>query len=154
MVRRGTAHLSNVTVLAGSEYIISEATFPSYFLRESDDRAAAFMEQDAGVFCRWFAPCFGISTRYVGEEPYCEMTLSYNETLKRVLPEYGLTLMEIPRAVKDGEPISASRVRQALRDGDDALAHALVPESTWHYLTETPQGKEARGRAAKSMTPH
>jgi len=154
MVRRGTAHLKNVTVLPGTEYIISEATFPSYFLREKDERSSAFMEQDAGVFCRWFAPCFGIDTRYVGEEPYCEMTLSYNKTLKRILPEYGLTLTEIPRLAINGEAISASRFRQALREGNISLAQTLVPESTWSYLTETKEGVAAQERIKSSLSPH
>lgn len=133
MVRRGTSHLSNVKILPGTEYIISAATFPSYFLRENDEKAVAFMEQDAGVFCRWFAPCFGIDARYVGEEPYCEMTLSYNETLKRLLPQYGLTLHEIPRLAINGKAVSASHFRKAIRDGNEALAKTLVPESTWAY---------------------
>jgi [citrate (pro-3S)-lyase] ligase len=151
MVRRGTAHLSNVKVLPGTEYIISEATFPSYFLREKDERASAYMEQDAGVFCRWFAPCFGIDTRYVGEEPYCAMTLSYNETLKRILPEYGLRLREIPRLAVNGEAISASRFRKAFREGDEALARALVPESTWDYLTNTNRRRSGFGAAKEQL---
>lgn len=154
MVRRGTAHLSGVKVMPGTEYIISRATFPSYFLREEDQRARAFMEQDAGIFCRWFAPCFGIASRYVGEEPYCEMTLSYNETLKRILPSYGLSLIEIPRLAIKGEAVSASRFRRALREGDEALAQTLVPESTWSYLRDTPEGKQARARAESSASPH
>ncbi|NCB41463.1 MAG: [citrate (pro-3S)-lyase] ligase [Clostridia bacterium] len=154
MVRKGTAHLRNVTVLPGTEYIISEATFPSYFLREKDERSSAFMEQDAGVFGLWFAPCFGIDTRYVGEEPYCEMTLRYNETLKRMLPDYGVTLKEIPRLAINGEAISASRFRQALREEDVALAQTLVPESTWSYLTKTKEGAAAQERIKNSLSPH
>lgn len=154
MVKRGTEHLPNVQVLPGTEYIISEATFPSYFLREKDERAAAFMEQDAGIFCRWFAPCFGIDTRYVGEEPYCEMTSSYNESLKRILPEYGLTLKEIPRFAIDGKAVSASLFRQAIREGDEAFAKTLVPESTWMYLKNTDEGQAALERIKKSTAPH
>ena len=154
MVKRGTEHLSNVKVLPGTEYIISEATFPSYFLREKDARAAAFMEQDAGIFCRWFAPCFGIDTRYVGEEPYCEMTSSYNETLKRILPEYNLTLREIPRFAIEGKAVSASLFRQAIREGDEAFAQTLVPESTWTYLKNTDEGLAALDHIKSTISPH
>lgn len=154
MVRQGTAHLPNVRVLPGSEYIISSATFPSYFLREEDDRALGYMELDAKLFCRWFAPAFGITARFVGEEPYCGMTLSYNRTLERVLIEAGLKLTEIPRLEVAGEPVSASRVRQLLRDGRDSEAQALVPASTWHYLTETPSGKEAVARVRRTLSSH
>lgn len=154
MVKSGTAHLSNVKVLPGTEYIISAATFPSYFLRKSDERSAAFMEQDAGIFCRWFAPCFGIDTRYVGEEPYCEMTLSYNETLKRILPKCGLKLIEIPRLAINGQAVSASHFRQALREGNETLAKSLVPETTWKYLMETQQGQAALARVKSNAGTH
>lgn len=154
MVRRGTAHLPNVTVLPGTEYIISNATFPSYFLRQADERTAAYMEMDASIFCAWFSRIFGITARYVGEEPYCDVTLSYNNTLKRVLGAAGLSLVEIPRISKDSAPISASQVRQLIRDGQDESMKALVPESTWRYIFETPEGREAAGRIRTSDTPH
>lgn len=154
MVKRGTEHLNNVKVLPGTEYIISEATFPSYFLREKDARAAAFMEQDAGIFCRWFAPCFGIGTRYVGEEPYCEMTSNYNEVLKRIFPKYGLILKEIPRLAINGEAVSASLFRQALREGNEPFAKSLVPASTWLYLEKTKEGQAALERIKRSTSPH
>lgn len=154
MVRRGTAHIPNVTVLPGTEYIISSATFPSYFLREANERSAAYMEMDAWIFCRYFSRIFGITTRFVGEEPYCDVTLSYNETLKRVLNEEGLTLIEIPRLPSEGKPISASQVRQHIREGSDESIRSLVPESTWRYIFETPEGREAAARIRNTLTPH
>ena len=38
MVRAGVAHLPNVVVHEGSQYIISRATFPAYFLKETYHR--------------------------------------------------------------------------------------------------------------------
>ncbi len=154
MVRRGTAHLPTVTVLPGTEYIISSTTFPSYFLRQADERTAAYMEMDAGIFCTWFSKIFGITTRFVGEEPYCDVTLSYNNTLKRVLGDAGLTLIEIPRISRDGAAISASRVRQLIRENQEDAIRALVPVSTWQYIFETPEGREAVERIRNSDTPH
>lgn len=154
MVRRGTAHLPQVTVLPGTEYIISNATFPAYFLRQADERTTAYMEMDAGIFCTWFSPIFGIVSRYVGDEPYCDVTLSYNNTLKRVLGNAGLTLTEIPRLLYAGEPISASRVRRLIRAGQTEDIRALVPESTWRYITQTPEGREAADRIRHSDSPH
>lgn len=31
-----------------------------------------------------------ISVRFVGEEPFDKVTREYNETMKRILPEYGM----------------------------------------------------------------
>ncbi len=154
MVRRGTAHLPGVTVLPGTEYIISEKTFPSYFLRQADERTQGYMELDAGIFSRWFAPAFGIGTRFVGEEPYCGVTRSYNGTLRQVLTAEGLRLTEIPRLALAGEAVSASRVRTLLREGRPAEAEALVPASTWQYLTETEAGREAVARVSSTLSPH
>lgn len=154
MVRRGTAHLPNVKVLPGTEYIISNTTFPSYFLRQADERTTAYMEMDAGIFCTWFSRIFGIAARYVGEEPYCDVTLSYNNTLKRVLGEAGMTLTEIPRISVGGQPISASRVRRLIRDGEQDAVKELVPGSTWQYIFETPAGREAADRIRNSDSPH
>lgn len=154
LVRLGTAHLQNVKVLPGTEYIISNATFPSYFLRQADQRTTAYMEMDAQIFCTWFSPIFGISTRYVGEEPYCELTLSYNHTLEKVLGKAGLELVVMPRQSAEGIPISASQVRRLIREGQDEAVGSLVPETTWHYIFETPEGREAAHRVRKSDSPH
>lgn len=154
MVRQGTAHLKNVTVLPGTEYIISSATFPSYFLREADEKTTAYMEMDAGIFCTYFCKAFGITTRYVGEEPYCQVTLSYNNTLKRVLGATGIQLVEVPRLSESGMAISASRVRQLIREGQEEALKALIPETTWTYIHETPEGRAAVVRIQNSNTPH
>ncbi len=154
MVRAGTAHLSNVHVLPGTEYIISNATFPSYFLREADARTTAYMEMDAQIFCTWFSPIFGITTRYVGEEPYCALTLSYNHTLRRVLEGAGLELIVVPRIQNNAAPISASQVRRCIREGQDDLVRTLVPESTRHFIYETPEGRKAAERVRNSESPH
>ena len=47
MVRRGCNHLANVIVCHGSSYIISSATFPSYFIKKMDDVALAQIEHGA-----------------------------------------------------------------------------------------------------------
>lgn len=154
MVRQGTNHLSNVTVLPGTEYIISSATFPSYFLRQADNRTAAYMELDADLFATYFSPYFGISTRYVGDEPYCDVTLSYNNTLKRVLGEAGLKVVEIPRLPQADVAISASQVRKYIRHGKDNAIKCLVPESTLKYIFETSGGRAAVERIKNSDTPH
>jgi len=154
LVRQGTADLPGVTVLPGTEYIISNATFPSYFLREPGTRTEAFMELDAGIFCRYFAPIFGIETRFVGDEPFCDVTACYNGVLRNVFNSHGLKLVEVPRLEKSGEAVSASRVRQLIREDCPEAVKELVPETTWNYLYESPKGKEAVERVKGSDAPH
>lgn len=51
------------------------------------------MDYDVRIFGKLIALELGISVRFVGEEPFNPVTRKYNETMKRVLPEYGLKAM-------------------------------------------------------------
>ncbi len=132
MVRLGTADLSNVTVLPTGPYLISNATFPTYFLKDRESAAQVHCKLDIQIFQTYFVPRFGITHRYVGTEPLSPMTAQYNEALKENLRK--VTLVEIPRLETGDAPVSASAVRNALDAGQD-IRH-LVPESTYQYLTQ------------------
>ncbi len=86
LVQQGLQKLKNVIVLSGGEYIISPATFPTYFLREDDEIAKEQMVVDATLFKERIATYLDISARYVGEEPLSPMTRSYNDILETILP--------------------------------------------------------------------
>ena len=132
MVKRGVADLENVTVLPSGEYMISKATFPTYFIKDEAKAERIYAELDVSLFGEKIAPALNISKRFVGTEPYCAVTRSYNEIMKELLPSMGIEVTEIER--KDG--ISASKVREAL-DGNDTVAlDELVPETTANYLRE------------------
>ena len=151
MAEAGTRPLPNVSLLDTSRYAVSAATFPSYFLRTTDDRARLQMEVDARLFGRHIAPAAGIACRFVGHEPYCGTTAAYNEVMSRVLPEYGIDLVEIERA-RDGPDtfVSATRVRAALAAGDMETVARLVPATTLAILRETGNGKRRTGDHAET----
>lgn len=136
MVRRGTAHLSNVTVLPTGPYLISSATFPTYFLKNRDRAEKIHCQLDVEIFARYFAPAFSISTRYVGTEPLSALTNQYNEALKESLPRHGIEVVEIPRLSIENTPISASAVRTAWESKDWDLLQSLVPPTTFAYLKD------------------
>ena len=136
LVREGCRELSNVTVLAGGDYIISGATFPDYFFKDKNEAALAFARLDAMLFAEKIAPACGIQTRFVGEEPLDPMTAAYNEALLAILPERGVNVRVIPRKTIEGAPISASRVRALWREGRYEEIAPLVPESTLRYIKE------------------
>lgn len=136
LVRRGTADLPNVTVLPTGPYLISSATFPTYFLKDRDNADTVHCMLDVEVFTKHFAPHFSITRRFVGTEPLSALTARYNEVLKEQLPRRGVPVEELPRLVKNGAPISASAVRAALEAGDRELVRALVPATTFDYLIE------------------
>lgn len=134
MVERGTAHLSNVTVLPSGPYTVSLATFPSYFTAEETAHARAGAGIDAAVYGKYIAPALGVDRRFVGTEPYSPVTQIYNRTMDEVLHKYGVRLIEIPRLEIGGRAVSASEVREGLRADDFGRWSGLVPESTKDFL--------------------
>ncbi|WP_125153964.1 [citrate (pro-3S)-lyase] ligase [Clostridium rectalis] len=153
LVLEGTKDLRNVKVIPGGEYIISSATFPTYFIRQEDVRLKAYAEIDAGIFGKYFGEKFNIKKRFVGEEPYCKVTKTYNETLKEVLPEYDMELIEIKRKEFQGNFISASQVRELIKENNINEVKNIVPEVTWKFLN-TENGKEIMEKIKLSNSPH
>lgn len=130
MVEQGVAHLENVTVIDGSEYAISQATFPTYFLKRLDDAADTQMLLDLDLFRRHIAPALGTTVRFVGTEPTDRLTRRYNQLMHEVLAD----VRETVRLEKDGNAVSASRVRKAMEQGDMSTIRQLVPPTTLPYI--------------------
>lgn len=130
MVEQGVAHLKNVTVIDGSEYAISQATFPTYFLKRLDDAADTQMLLDLDLFRRHIAPALGTTVRFVGTEPTDQLTRRYNQLMHEVLAD----VREIARLEKEGNVVSASRVRKAMEQGDMSTIRQLVPPTTLPYI--------------------
>lgn len=138
MVRRGTADLDNVKVIPSGKYIISKETFSQYFEKDNVEQVDD-MDYDVRIFGEVVAKELGISVRFVGEEPFDKVTGKYNETMKAILPEYGIEVVEIPRITVGEEIISASAVRKALQEGDREVVESMLPLSTIGYLEESKQ---------------
>lgn len=117
-------------VVEGSDYQISAATFPTYFLKDLSDASETQMRLDLDLFARHIAPALGATVRFVGSEPQDPLTAKYNALMKAMLPSRGIQVVEIPRL----ESISASVVRSALEEGDYATASAMVPVTSQPYL--------------------
>lgn len=130
MVEQGVAHLKNVTVIDGSEYAISQATFPTYFLKRLDDAADTQMLLDLDLFRRHIAPALGTTVRFIGTEPTDQLTRRYNQLMHEVLAD----VRETARLEKEGNAVSASRVRKAMEQGDMSTIRQLVPPTTLPYI--------------------
>ena len=135
MVQAGCTGLDNVEVLPSGNYMISSLTFPEYFEKESKQDQAIQPSQDVRIFGEAIAPTLGIAKRFVGEEPFDNVTRQYNEMMKRLLPDYGVELVEIPRKMAEsGETINATQVRKWMREKAWDKCRAYLPESTLNYL--------------------
>lgn len=152
LVREGVADLTNVAVFPAGNYIISSATFPTYFTRDAD-KVTAQTRLDIEVFAARIAPSLGIKLRYVGEEPYCEVTNAYNQAMFDILPKHGIAVRVIQRVGVDGDIISASKVRDMIRKNDWIGIERVVPASTYRYLLSD-AAKEIVAKIQKSDSRH
>lgn len=134
LVKQGIKHLHNVVVHKGKDYIISNATFPTYFLKSPSEAVEIQCLLDLGIFAMQIAPSLEIKKRYVGQEPYCHVTGIYNQTMKEVLPGYGIDVIEIPRMRLGKTAVSASEVRKQIRAGNMNIVKEMVPETTYDFL--------------------
>lgn len=141
MVKDGTSDLKNVKVIRGGEYIISLATFPTYFFKKEDDILRTYTDIDAGIFAKYFCKELNIDRRFVGEEPYCKVTRAYNDSLFKELEKFNINLSIIPRKSIEGEITSASKVRELIKDKDVSKLETLLPKVTLEFL-QTKIGKE------------
>lgn len=130
MVSRGVADLANVCVVDGSDYAVSKATFPTYFLKRLSDASDTQMLLDLDLYGRHIAPALGATVRFVGSEPTDALTYRYNKLMQATLPDVRV----MQRYEVDGEPVSASRVRMALVKNSLSAAAPLVPPTTLPYL--------------------
>lgn len=153
LVKSGTEHLKNVKVLPGGEYIISSATFPSYFLRKKDDILSAYTSLDGKIFGKYFCNKFNINKRFLGQEPYCEVTNQYNKSLKEILPLFNVEVIEIIRKGYEDIAISASAVRELIKEENMNKIKEIVPKVTYDFLN-TKEGVEIRERIKLSNSPH
>lgn len=138
LVEAGIRGIPNVVLQETGPYLISSATFPSYFLKETDDVIRAQAQLDLAVFGK-IASVLNIRRRYVGTETGSHVTALYNQEMGRCLPDLGIAFREIPRLETGGEIISASTVRKAIQEGKLETVADMLPESTRAFF-ESPEG--------------
>lgn len=134
LVLKGTAHLDNIIYHDSGYYIISQATFPSYFQKDEVVVIESQARLDLAIFTK-IAQELGITRRYVGEEPTSLVTNLYNQVMIDKLPEQGIDCIVVKRKeFSESQPISASTTRQAIKDGNWNLLEQLLPQTTLDYF--------------------
>lgn len=160
MIEAGCAGLDNVVVCEGSDYAISVATFPTYFLKKLDDATDTQIALDLDLFVNHIAQPLGVTVRFAGSEPEDALTRRYNELMAEILPGTSVAVVrqdhqpdpelvegsavrqarrpidfvEIPRLEQNGKPLSATSLRRALDKSGLKEAMEYIPKSTVPYL--------------------
>lgn len=137
LVQQGTKHLGDRVIIRPSgHFVISNLTFPEYFEKKELATESVDTTTDVTFFGAIIAPALGIRRRFVGDEPLCNVTSQYNESLKSILPYMGVAVKETPRLMENGKAISASLVRKCLASGEWEKIKKLVPPTTFEFLLE------------------
>jgi [citrate (pro-3S)-lyase] ligase len=69
------------------------------------------------------------------------VTQAYNEALSEILPGVGVSVQVMPRLTIDGDIVSASKVRDHIREDNWEKIRCMVPTITYDFL----QSKDAEG---------
>jgi [citrate (pro-3S)-lyase] ligase len=154
LVQEGVADIPNIVLHDSGPYIISGATFPSYFMKDEAAVVEGHARLDLSVFAK-IASALNITRRFVGSETRSETTAIYNRVMLKELPKAGIECVGVPRLESGGQPISASTVRQGLKAGDWTLMRSRVPETTLRFFqSDEAQGVLERIRSAGDVVHH
>lgn len=140
LIMEATSHLPNICYHDSGPYIISNATFPSYFQQDESSVITGHALLDLTIF-QAIAKALHINRRYVGEEPNSQVTGIYNNIMAEELPKSDIECIIVPRLEFNGTPVSASTVRQAIHDGKIEDIKPLVPETTYNFF-KSPKASE------------
>lgn len=135
LVIEGTTLFPNIIYHDSGSYIISSSTFPAYFQKDADAVIDSEARLDTEVFAK-IAGALAVTERFAGTEPTSVVTSAYNKIMGELLPTHGITFHEIPRKeLTAGQPVSASTVRETIKSSDLDAIRAMVPASTFNWLT-------------------
>ena len=140
LIMEATSHLPNICYHDSGPYIISNATFPSYFQKDESSVITGHAQLDLTIF-KLISEALHINRRYVGEEPTSQVTGIYNKIMAEELPKADIECIIVPRLCFNKTPVSASTVRQAIHDGRIDSIKPLVPETTYRFFT-SPEADE------------
>lgn len=138
MVKKATSDIDNVVVVPSGNFIISTLTFPEYFLKDYVKEKNFDVSQDLETFCSLIAKPLNIKVRFAGQEPFDPVTKNYNENMERILPQYGMKFVEIPRLKIEGseEQINATKVRSLMKEKKVEELRKYVPNTTLEIIIE------------------
>ena len=135
MAKAACSKYKNIEVLPSGRMILSNDTLPEYFNKDNLQNAIVDASYDINIYGAFVCPKMGITMRFVGEEPFDTVTNQYNTYMKRLLPQYGVEVIEIPRLLKNNKVISATEVRMLVNEKKYDEVRMLVPQTTYDIIS-------------------
>lgn len=123
-----------VSIVPSGKFIISQETFSEYFSKNNLQDNVIVPVKDVEFFGKYIAPKLGISYRFVGQEPYDNVTKQYNDVLKSNLSKYDVKLIEIERLKVEDRFVSATFIRKNIYEGKVDNIKEHLPQEVYEYL--------------------
>ena len=136
MVQDGVKGLDNVIVLSGGDFMISTVTFPGYFMKEDPTNTCYDSYLDLKIFLHYIVPAFHISVRFVGTEPFDQVTAKYNHDIQSTLGRGRVQVDPVPTKKWGAGFISATVVRKLLKERKWDELRSFVPDSTYQIVRD------------------
>lgn len=136
MVQIGTEDLPNAIIIPSGKYIISAETLPGYFDKDDNPEITLDASLDLQIFAEFIAKELNVKVRFAGDEPSDLFTRQYNLAMGKILPEYGIDFVEVPRKKLGEKAISASYVRKLMEKEKYEEIKNLVMPQVYKYLKE------------------
>lgn len=136
LIKEGVQDLEDIMLVPNGDFVLSRNNFYEFYTQKYDIRTSLNAEYDINVYADYIAEPLHITHRFAGANPKGRIKKVYNETMRRILPQKGISFVEIPKMMIEGEDISTLQVQKHLEDEEYDKAFALVPESTKQYLME------------------
>ena len=115
LVKKACSNLHNVKVIKGGKFVCTEYILPEYFYKDKYNSEDIDISMEAYFFGEHIAPSLDIKKIFLGDEPICKVTNSYNKQMSKMMETYDIKVEIIDRiSTNDGDLISASTVRKLL----------------------------------------
>ena len=132
MAKNACKEWKNVVIIGTGDYYASENTFSAYF---NENNNAVDPSEDILLFAQVIARELNIKKRFLGTEPNNIVTLQLNKECKRVLPGYGIEVLEFKRLESEGRPISAATIREKKRVNQLEDVKKMIPQYTFNLMS-------------------
>ncbi|WP_156968243.1 adenylyltransferase/cytidyltransferase family protein [Desulfobacter vibrioformis] len=135
MIKEGLKEITNVELVPSGKFLVSSFTFPDYFSKEEIFNPAMDVDYDFELFIDYIAPALNLASRFIGNEPFCQTTRTHSEIMKKTLPPKGISVIEIERLENEFGPISASKVRELIKNKEFEKLDSFLPRTSLDLLT-------------------
>lgn len=130
LVKNGCKDLKNVRIIPSGPYIISAATFPTYFLKSIDEKTYYYTNIDLLLF-KIIMNQMNLNIRFFGDEPNDKLTNMYLDQARKILHN---KIHIFKRISVNNQIISASLVRKYIEEANFEKIRTLVNDYTFKFI--------------------